>query len=201
VWCSHTRNKVLSDEISSTVHGRWVMQKFQTHNHGLKYMQGLLFRLCGSVCLFAVIFQKPHIRTSQNVFCTCYLWPWLSPPLTTVQYVMYFRFCGWGHFFTWGKYMECATWWIIHHDSPGGATKLHTRDEVAVADCLVSDAGLAHWLQRIIWPSMRPLPMLTDSYTRDVARRTYRRVRCTSLQLIGVDLTAFQPQNSFEGTK
>jgi len=34
--------------------------------------------------------SKPHVQ----IFCTCYLWPWLSPPLTAMQYVMYFRFCG-----------------------------------------------------------------------------------------------------------
>ena len=31
----------------------------------------------------------PHFS---KIFCTCYLWPWLSPPLTTLPYVMYFRF-------------------------------------------------------------------------------------------------------------
>ena len=29
--------------------------------------------------------------------CTCYLWSWLGSHLTTMQYVMYFRFCGWRH--------------------------------------------------------------------------------------------------------
>jgi len=47
--------------------------------------------VCVSVCLSAHISQKPHVRTYEIV-CTCYLWPWLGPPLTTVQYVMYFRF-------------------------------------------------------------------------------------------------------------
>jgi len=35
-----------------------------------------------------------------KIFCTRYLWPWLGPPLTTLQYVMYLRFCGWRHVFT-----------------------------------------------------------------------------------------------------
>ena len=30
-------------------------------------------------------------------FCTCYLWSWLGSALTTVQYVMHFRLCGWRH--------------------------------------------------------------------------------------------------------
>jgi len=45
------------------------------------------------VCLSARVSQK---RTSRRheIFYTCYLWPWLSPPLTTMQYVVYFRYCG-----------------------------------------------------------------------------------------------------------
>jgi len=27
-----------------------------------------------------------------EISCTCYLWPWMGPPSTTMQYVMYFRF-------------------------------------------------------------------------------------------------------------
>jgi len=27
-----------------------------------------------------------------EIFCTCYLWSWLGPAPTTMQYVMYFRF-------------------------------------------------------------------------------------------------------------
>jgi len=46
------------------------------------------------VCLSARI-PKPHVQTSRKFFCTCSIWPWLSPTLITVQYVMYFRFCGW----------------------------------------------------------------------------------------------------------
>ena len=33
------------------------------------------------------------MSTLHTIFCTCYPWPWLGPLLTTVQYVMYFRFC------------------------------------------------------------------------------------------------------------
>ena len=43
-----------------------------------------------SVCLSAHISQKPHVRTSRNV-----LWPCLSLPLLTVEYIMYFRFFSW----------------------------------------------------------------------------------------------------------
>ena len=35
--------------------------------------------------------QRPQSKLHE-IFYTCYLWPRLSPPVTTVQYVMYFRF-------------------------------------------------------------------------------------------------------------
>jgi len=35
-----------------------------------------------------------------KIFGTCYLWPWLGPFMTTMQYVMYFRFCVCRHVFT-----------------------------------------------------------------------------------------------------
>jgi len=58
--------------------------------------------VCLSVChvslyQFAHITRKPHGRTSP-IFCACCLWPWLiDPPLTSLRYVMYFRFYGWRH--------------------------------------------------------------------------------------------------------
>ena len=45
-----------------------------------------------SVCLSAYTSQKPHIQL-HKIFCTCYVWPWLGPPLTTMQYVVYLQFC------------------------------------------------------------------------------------------------------------
>jgi len=41
------------------------------------------------VCLSARISQKPPVRIHQ---ISCYLWLWLGPPLTTLQYVMHFLF-------------------------------------------------------------------------------------------------------------
>jgi len=51
-------------------------------------------RVCMSVCPPRIT-QKPHSKLHE-IFCVCvcYLWPWLGPFLATVQYVMYFRFCG-----------------------------------------------------------------------------------------------------------
>jgi len=37
--------------------------------------------VCVCVCLSAIISSDLHVRSSP-VFCACYLWPWLGPPLT-----------------------------------------------------------------------------------------------------------------------
>ena len=51
---------------------------------------------CGlRVCDISNTTSKLH-----EIFSTCYLWPWLGSCLTTMHYVMYFRFCGWRHVFT-----------------------------------------------------------------------------------------------------
>ena len=40
--------------------------------------------VCGlSVCLFGRISQK-HMSKLHEVFCTCHMWPYLGPPLTTM---------------------------------------------------------------------------------------------------------------------
>ena len=48
---------------------------------------------CLFVCPSARL-SKKHTTKSHKLFCTRYLWPWLSPPL---RYLMYFRFWGWRH--------------------------------------------------------------------------------------------------------
>ena len=57
--------------------------------------------VCLSVCLLAYL--RNHTSIFHPIFCTCYLWPWLGSPLTALQYVMYFRFCGWRRVFTWAN--------------------------------------------------------------------------------------------------
>jgi len=49
--------------------------------------------VCLSVLPSAYVSQKPHVLISPN-FLYMLLWPWLGPHLTTMQCVMYFRFCG-----------------------------------------------------------------------------------------------------------
>jgi len=51
--------------------------------------------LCLYVCPLAL--SQNHTSKLHEIFFTCYMWPWLGPPLTTVQYVIYFRFRGWRH--------------------------------------------------------------------------------------------------------
>jgi len=38
--------------------------------------------------------RQLYLKVMYKLLCTCYLWPWLGPSMTTVEYVMYFRFCG-----------------------------------------------------------------------------------------------------------
>ena len=46
--------------------------------------------VCLSVCPFAYL--KKYTSKFHAIFCTCYTGPWLGPPLTTLEYVTYFRF-------------------------------------------------------------------------------------------------------------
>ena len=46
-----------------------------------------------------MISYKSHSKL-HDILCTCYLWPWLGPSVTTMQNVMYFRFCVWRRVFT-----------------------------------------------------------------------------------------------------
>ena len=74
----------------------------------------------------------------------CYVWPWLGPPLTTVQYVVYFPFVDDVTFShnrpNMDTGLESAMQQIIHRVSPGGATKLHTpgAKSAIIPDCLVT---------------------------------------------------------------
>ena len=49
--------------------------------------------VCLSVCLSALISNKPHVQTSRNFLCTLPVTTAGSPP-TTVPYITYFRFNG-----------------------------------------------------------------------------------------------------------
>ena len=62
-----------------------------------KVLQSACLRVCLYVCLCVcpLEYLKLHMSKFHEIFCTCYLWPWFGPHLSTTQYVMYFRFCGW----------------------------------------------------------------------------------------------------------
>jgi len=67
----------------------------KSHNNGrlAKYIfRTACLLVCLCVCLLAYL--KNYTVKLHIMFCTCYLWPWIGPTLTTVQYNMYFRFCG-----------------------------------------------------------------------------------------------------------
>jgi len=49
--------------------------------------------VCLFVCVAAHIYQN-YTTKFHHIFYTYYRWLWLGPPLTAMQYVMYFRFCG-----------------------------------------------------------------------------------------------------------
>jgi len=53
-----------------------------------------------SVCLSICLHPKNKMSRFQEISIpTCYLCQWLCPPVTTLQYIMYFSFCGWCHAF------------------------------------------------------------------------------------------------------
>ena len=66
-------------------------------------VQTLLLSLCppgkaAKCCdkhVCALAYLKIEISKLYEIFRTCYLFSCLGPSLTTVEYVMYFRFCGW----------------------------------------------------------------------------------------------------------
>jgi len=59
---------------------------------GCELLRLACLSVCMSLCWLAYL--KNNTARPHKIFCTCYLWPWLNPPLMTLQYVMYFHFCG-----------------------------------------------------------------------------------------------------------
>jgi len=52
--------------------------------------------VCLSVCLSVCSHNSKTMHMNfTKCFCACCLWPLVGPPLTALQYVMYFRFYGW----------------------------------------------------------------------------------------------------------
>jgi len=53
--------------------------------------------VCLTVCLSVCPLACLNNQTSKlhEIFNTYYSGPWLGPPLTTMEYIVYFRFCAW----------------------------------------------------------------------------------------------------------
>ena len=71
---------------------------------------GSVCLVCLYVCLFvyplALAYLGNYTLTFNQMFLACHLCPWLGLSLMSVQYVMYFRFCGWHYIFM--LWSECA---------------------------------------------------------------------------------------------
>ena len=76
------------------------------------------------VCLSIRISKKHHTFKLYKMFCTCSLWLWLSPLLTTVQCLMHFQFCGWHSFHimwhrAYASWQEATQRWEkLQHSAP-----------------------------------------------------------------------------------
>jgi len=84
----------------------WSIQPFghnaptsQTDRTGDTWQTGQTGQDNGPIALGEAFYKRSpkNDMSKLEVFCTCYLWPWFGPPLPTLQYVMYFRFCGRRH--------------------------------------------------------------------------------------------------------
>ena len=77
----------------------WQYFYYFAPNTGAKYCdERVCMFVCLSVCLSAHMSQKPHVLTSQNfLYMLTIAVARGPPPLTIMQYVMYFRFCRWRH--------------------------------------------------------------------------------------------------------
>ena len=84
-----------------------------------------------SVSVFACISQNP-----QYIFCTCYLWPWLGPPLTTLQRLCTSGFVDDVMFSHSRTNTDTSHWRIIHRGSPSSTGVMIS----AVVGCLVKFA-------------------------------------------------------------
>jgi len=57
-------------------------------------------RVYSFVCLSVWSHNSKTTRPNFTNFYARCLRQWISPPLTALQYIVYFRFCGWLHVFT-----------------------------------------------------------------------------------------------------
>ena len=133
--------------------------------------------MCTSVCLF--VCPWAYLRNAKSKhqwnFCACWLWPWLGPSLTALQY-MCFRFCGWRHDFM--NIMDPMTT-CRYRRSPATISYTAIRANTAAA-CVVLVALYPRW-----WKA----PRLDESFVQEVSGR---RMRCTSALFL-LDISPSRP--------
>ena len=129
-----------------------------------------------SVCLSARITRKPN-------FCACC--PWLVPPVTALQYVMYFRFYRWRHVFYHGTYrwtdghkvvylLAGCRWRSASKQSccPGGhehvtsiGPRLFSRLGGEVCQCLRKQSAVMPFVQQFVQTSSTKHVVLKSPYS------------------------------------
>ena len=82
--------------------------------------------VCLYVCLYVcpLAYLKNNTSKLYEIFCTCYLWPRLDPPLMTTQYVMFFFPVLWMTMFSYNEVsgtMPIRQRYVLS-SSPGGGT-------------------------------------------------------------------------------
>ena len=103
------------------------MAHYFAPDHGRVRSTAIFMSACLPVSLSARIFQKP-LSKLHEMFCTCYLWPWLGYPLMTMEYVNVRYFRGFVdtsnvtfNVFANGPNTDTDHWRIIQRNSLGGA--------------------------------------------------------------------------------
>jgi len=94
-------------------------------------------RICMSVRLSVcpLAYHRNRMSKLHEIFCTYYLWQWLGRSLTTLQHLLYVRFSGLRHVFTWRATLAISTWTsLCSKYSQGGAT-LTLSSYVTTATC------------------------------------------------------------------
>jgi len=98
---------------------------FRVHQSNANVTVQLLLACCVRPIQLALRLstQQYEHQINHQIFCTCYQWPWLRPPLVTVQYAMYFSFCGRCQVFTWWTELaRIKEETNVSFTSPGGGT-------------------------------------------------------------------------------
>ena len=50
--------------------------------------------VCVCVCVCPRSYLQNYTSSLHEIFCACFLWPWLGPSVAAYRYVVYFQFYG-----------------------------------------------------------------------------------------------------------